>query len=70
MTELLVKIAYLVFLLQLVLNYSAVKDFHIYYISIVIYVHSNCIGSIYADLGGLMVRYLKSCATCWNFVGF
>ena len=35
------------------------KDFCIYDINIVMSVHSNCIDSIYADLGGLVVWYLK-----------
>ena len=46
MEELLVKTAYTLF---------AVKDFHIYDISILISVHANYIDSIYADLGGLVV---------------
>ena len=48
--ELLVKTAYAVF---------AAKDFHIYDKSILISVHANSIDSIYADLGGLVVWYLK-----------
>ena len=55
MVELLAKIAYAVFNLKAVLSYSALKDFHIYDISSLISVHSNCIDSIYADLGGLVV---------------
>ena len=46
MAELLIKTVYAVF---------AVKDFHIYDTSILISVHANCIESIYADLGGLVV---------------
>ena len=46
MAELLIKTTYAVF---------AVKDFHIYNISIVISVHANSVDSIYADLGSLVV---------------
>ena len=42
MAELLVKIAHVVFELKVVLNYSAVKGFHI---SILMSVHSKCIDS-------------------------
>ena len=51
MAELLIKTVYAVF---------AVKDFHIYDTSILISVYANCTDSIYVDLGGLVVWYLKS----------
>ena len=38
---------------------SAMKGFHINDLSILISVHVNCIDSIYADLGGLVVQYLE-----------
>ena len=43
MTELLIKTAYDVFYIKVVLNYSAVKGFPIYDINILISVHSNYI---------------------------
>ena len=54
MSKLLVKIAYVVFRLKVVLKYSAVKGFHINDIDRLISVHSNCVDSIYADLRGMV----------------
>ena len=36
-------------------QFSARKDFHIYDLSILISVHANCINSIYADVGGIVI---------------
>ena len=57
MAELLVKIACAAFKLKLVLNYYAVKCFHLYRISDMLSVHST--DSIYPDLGSIVVLYLK-----------
>ena len=55
MAELFVKTVYAVVKLKIVLHYSAVKGFHIYDISSLISVHSNCIDSIYANVAGPVV---------------
>ena len=50
-----VKVAYVVFLLKVLLRYFAVNVVHIYDISNLIFVHSNCIERIYRNFGGLLV---------------
>ena len=59
MAELFVKTVYAVVKSKVVLHYSAVKGFHIYDIRSLISVHSNCIDSIYTNVGDLVVRYLQ-----------
>ena len=53
------KVAYAGFSLKVLFHYSAVKVFHVYDISNLIFLHSNCIDSIYRNPGGLVVWYLK-----------
>ena len=53
------KVAYAGFSLKVLFHYSAVKVYHVYDISNLIFLHSNCIDSIYRNPGGLVVWYLK-----------
>ena len=55
MVESLAKITHAVFYRKVVLNYPAMKGFHIYDISSLISAHSNWIDSIYTNLVGLRV---------------
>ena len=54
MEELLVKTACCLFIKSST-QFSAVKGFYIYDISILISVRANCVDSIYVNLGGLVV---------------